>query len=247
MIALRTEAEIEKIARAGRIVALVLKETRRIVKPGITTKDLEDLALDIIHKQGAVSAFKDYEGYPAAICTSVNEQVVHAAPSGRVLKEGDIVSIDVGAKLDGYFADAAITCPVGRVSEDVAKLIRVTEKALSLAIKEAIPGNFVSDLSHAVEAYVTSNGFSIVREFVGHGIGSELHEEPQIPNFTTSNQGPQLKAGMVLAIEPMVNMGNSQVEILPDGWTAVAKDGLASAHFEHTIAVREKGNLIITK
>lgn len=247
MIALRTEAEIEKIRRAGKIVALVLRETRKIVKPGITTKDLEDLALDIIHRQGAVSAFKDYEGYPAAICTSVNEEVVHAAPSDRVLKEGDIVSIDVGAKLDGYFADAAITCPVGRVSEDAAKLIKVTEKALSLAIKEAIPGNFVSDLSHAVEAYVTSNGFSIVREFVGHGIGSELHEEPQIPNFATSNQGPQLKAGMVLAIEPMVNMGNSQVKILPDGWTAVTKDGLASAHFEHTIAVREKGSIVITK
>lgn len=247
MIALRTEAEIEKIARAGKIVALVLRETRKIVKPGITTKDLEDLALDIIRRQGAVSAFKDYEGYPAAICTSVNEEVVHAAPSDRVLKEGDIVSIDVGAKLDGYFADAAITCPVGRVSEDAARLIKVTEKALNLAIKKAIPGNFVSDLSRAVETYVTSNGFSIVREFVGHGIGSELHEEPQIPNFVTSNQGPQLKAGMVLAIEPMVNMGNSQVKILPDGWTAVTKDGLASAHFEHTIAIREKGSIVITK
>lgn len=247
MIALRTDSEIEKIARAGKIVALVLKETRKIVKPGITTKDLEDLAVDIIHKNGAVSAFKNYEGYPAAICTSVNEEIVHAAPSGRRLKEGDIVSIDVGAKLDGYFADAAITCPVGWVSEDVANLIRVTEKALSLAIKAAIPGNFVSDLSHAVEDFVTSNGFSIVREFVGHGIGSRLHEEPQIPNFTTSNQGPQLKAGMVLAIEPMVNMGNSQVEILADGWTAVTKDRLASAHFEHTIALTEKGNIVITK
>lgn len=247
MIAIRTEVEIEKIRKAGKIVGLILKSVKRIVRPGISTQELENFVVDIIEKHGAVSAFKGYEGYPAHICTSVNEEVVHARPSERKLKEGDIVSIDVGVKIDGYFADAAVTCFVGKVTKGISRLVKVTDKALKLAIKQAKPGNYVSDLSHAIETYVVSNGFSVVREFVGHGIGSRLHEDPQIPNFGPPHQGPQLKAGMVLAIEPMVNIGAAGLEILPDGWTAVTKDRLASAHFEHTIVITQNGNCIVTK
>ncbi|MBU2541871.1 MAG: type I methionyl aminopeptidase [Candidatus Omnitrophica bacterium] len=247
MITIKTAEEIELMRRAGKIVASLLKGIGRKVSPGITTVALENYALAIIEECGAVSAFKGYEGYPANICTSVNEEVVHAIPSGRVLKEGDIVSIDVGVKYQGYFADAAITCLVGRVDRRIVDLVRVTKKALAKAIDKARPGNFVSDISNAVESFVASRGFSVVREFVGHGIGKKLHEDPQIPNFGKPHMGEQLKAGMVLAIEPMVNMGAHPVEILSDGWTAVTKDRFPSAHFEHCVLITERGNAILTR
>jgi methionyl aminopeptidase len=247
MIKIRNSQEVEKIKRAGKIVAIVLKSLKNAIRPGIRTKQLEDLAVDIISKHGAISAFKDYEGYSAHICTSVNEEIVHAKPSERSLIDGDIISIDVGVNYDGFFADAATTVLVGRVDPKVIRLVRVTEKALSLGISKARPGNFVSDISHAIESFVAVNGYSVVREFVGHGIGEKLHEEPQIPNFGQPHLGPELKEGMVLAIEPMVNMGVASIEILADGWTAVTKDKMPSAHFEHTIVISKHSNFIATK
>ncbi|MEW6008910.1 MAG: type I methionyl aminopeptidase [Candidatus Omnitrophota bacterium] len=247
MIAIRTEEELRYLRQAGKIVSSVLKIIAKIIKPGITTLEIEDVAIQVISDFKAVSAFKGYEGYPASICTSINEEIVHGVPSFRVLKEGDIVSVDVGIKYEGYFADAAKTFFVGRVDKKKAKLVKVTNKALALAISKAKPANRVSDISFTVEQFVIKNGFSVVREFVGHGIGKNLHEEPQIPNFGPPHQGEELKPGMVLAIEPMVNTGVAQAEILPDGWTAVTKDRLPSAHFEHTVLITERGNEILTK
>ncbi len=247
MIAIRTEEEVVHLKKAGKIVASVLKMIAKIIKPGITTLQIEDAALQIIADNNSVSAFKDYEGYPASICTSINEEIVHCIPSRRALKDGDIVSVDVGVKYEGYFSDAAITCLVGRVDRKVTRLVKVTYKALTLAISKAKPGNRVSDISFAVEQVATNHGFSVVREFVGHGIGNKLHEDPQIPNFGPPHQGAVLEPGMVLAIEPMINMGVAQVEILSDGWTAVTKDKLPSAHFEHTVLITERGNEILTK
>jgi methionyl aminopeptidase len=243
----RTGDELERMREAGRLVGEVLAELAAIVAPGVTTADLDALAEKRIARAGAVPAFKGYHGYPATICTSINEEVIHGIPSGRrLLKDGDIISIDVGASLNGYFGDSAVTLPVGQVSEEAATLLRVTEEALYKAIERVRPGNRISDIGHAVQKHVEAYGFSVVREFVGHGIGERMHEEPQVPNYGDPGRGPRLAAGMVLAIEPMVNAGKPAVKVLGDGWTAVTCDSSLSAHFEHTVAVTADGPRILT-
>jgi len=246
VIVCKSEAEIARMRAANRLVADLLAELRSAVAPGVTTAELDTLAEARIRGAGGVPAFKGYRGYPATICASVNEQIIHGIPSDRVLVEGDIVSIDVGARLDGYCGDAAITVPVGRISEQAASLLRVTEEALYKAIERARVGARISDIGHAVQTHVEAHGFSVVREFVGHGIGVAMHEEPQIPNYGVPGHGPRLAAGMVLAIEPMVNAGKAGVRILDDGWTAVTRDGSLSAHFEHTVAVTVNGPDVLT-
>jgi methionyl aminopeptidase len=232
---------------AGRLVGEVLTELTSRVAPGVTTAELDELAEARIRRAGAVPAFKGYHGYPATICASINEEVIHGIPSGRrVLNEGDVISIDVGASLDGYFGDSAVTLAVGQVSEGAATLLRVTEESLYKAIEAVKPGGRISDIGHAVQKHVESYGFSVVREFVGHGIGQRMHEEPQIPNYGEPGRGPRLTEGMVLAIEPMVNAGKAAVKVLQDGWTAVTRDGSLSAHFEHTVAVTADGPWILT-
>ena len=232
---------------AGRLVGEVLTELASKVAPGISTAELDELAEKRIAKRGAVPAFKGYHGYPATICASINDEVIHGIPSGRrVLVEGDIISLDVGASIDGYYGDSAITLAVGRVSEEAATLLRVTEESLFKAIEQARPGRRLSDISHAVQHHVEAHGFSIVREFVGHGIGQRMHEEPQVPNYGEPGHGPRLAEGMVLAIEPMVTMGSWEVRILEDGWTAVTQDGSLAAHFEHTVAVTDDGPEVLT-
>jgi len=249
MILLKTEEQIEAIERAAQI----LVETRRVleknIRPGISTKDLDNIALEVISKEGGIPAFKGYRGYPANICVSLNEEVVHGIPSERrILKNGDIVSLDMGVNLNGYFADYAFSLPVGRIGGRIKKLLRVTKRALDLGISQAREGNFISDISWAIQNYVESNEFSVVRDFVGHGIGLSMHEEPEIPNFASSpGKGEKIRRGMVLAIETMVNMGTWEVEILSNGWTAVTKDRLPSCHFEHTVAITENGPEILTK
>jgi methionyl aminopeptidase len=223
---------------AGRLVGDVLSELATHVAPGVSTGELDVLAEKRILQAGATPAFKGYHGYPAAICASVNDEVIHGIPSGRrLLQEGDVISIDVGVLLHGYFGDSAITLPVGPVSEEAATLLRVTEEALYKAIEQMRPGKRISDIGHAVQQHVEAYGFSVVREFVGHGIGQAMHEEPQVPNYGEPGRGPRLAEGMVLAIEPMVNAGKPAVKVLADGWTAVTRDGRLSAHFEHTVAV----------
>ena len=247
MIVCRSAAELEKMREAGRLVGEVLTELAAKVAPGISTAELDELAEKRIAKRGAVPAFKGYHGYPATICASINDEVIHGIPSGRrVLVEGDIISLDVGASVDGYYGDSAITLAVGRVSEEAATLLRVTEESLFKAIEQARPGRRLSDISHAVQHHVESHGFSIVREFVGHGIGQRMHEEPQVPNYGEPGHGPRLAEGMVLAIEPMVNAGRAAVKVLADGWTAVTKDKSLSAHFEHTVAVTAGEPWILT-
>jgi methionyl aminopeptidase len=232
---------------AGRLVGDVLTELASKVAPGVTTSDLDELAEKMIAAAGATPAFKGYHGYPATICASINEEVIHGIPSRRrVLQEGDILSIDVGASLGGYFGDSAITVPVGRVTEEAASLLRVTEEALFKAIEQTRPGSRVSDIGCAVQRHVEAHGFSVVREFVGHGIGQRMHEEPQVPNYGEPGHGPRLAEGMVLAIEPMVNAGSAAVKVLSDGWTAVTRDKSLSAHFEHTVAVTGEGPWILT-
>jgi methionyl aminopeptidase len=232
---------------AGRLVGEVLTELMAHIAPGVTTADLDGLAEKRITRAGAVPAFKGYHGYPATICTSINEEVIHGIPSGRrVLNEGDVISIDVGASLDGYYGDSAMTLPVGQVSEDAARLLRVTEESLYKAIESVRSGGRISDIGHAVQHHVEAYGFSVVREFVGHGIGQRMHEEPQVPNYGEPGRGPRLSEGMVLAIEPMVNAGKPAVKVLADGWTAVTRDGSLSAHFEHTVAVTADGPWILT-
>ncbi|HIC91084.1 MAG TPA: type I methionyl aminopeptidase [Syntrophaceae bacterium] len=247
MIILKSPSEIEKMRISNTIVAEILSEIKALIKPGVTTIELNERCEWLCHKKGAIPAFKGYRGYPCSLCTSVNEEVVHGIPSKRILKEGDIISLDFGVLYDGYFGDAAITVPVGVVSEKAALLIETTEQALYLGIEKAIHNNRISDISFAVQRHVESRGFSVVRKFVGHGIGKSLHEDPQIPNFGKPGQGPRLKPGMVLAIEPMVNAGRSEVEVLSDGWTAVTKDRSLSAHFEHCIAITENGAEILSK
>ena len=238
MIVCRSAAELERMREAGRLVGEVLAELAAAVAPGVSTADLDALADTRIAKAGATAAFKGYHGYPATICASINDEVIHGIPSGRrLLRDGDLISIDVGASLDGYFGDSAITLAVGQVSEDAATLLRVTDEALYKAIGCARPGNRISDIGHAVQQHVEAYGFSVVREFVGHGIGQRMHEEPQVPNYGEPGRGPRLAEGMVLAIEPMVNAGKAAVKVLGDGWTAVTRDGSLSAHFEHTVAV----------
>lgn len=246
MIVLKSASEIAKMSLAGQIVAAALDELKRLVKPGVSTRELDMFAEAFIIKRGAKPAFKGYRNFPASLCTSINEQVVHGIPSGRVLLEGDIIGLDLGAIVDGYYGDAAVTVPAGMIDPKVEQLLKVTEEALYRGIEQVRCGNRLSDISHAVQSYVEAAGFSVVRDFVGHGIGRELHEEPQIPNLGKPGQGPRLKAGMVLAIEPMVNMGGSEVRILSDNWTAVTQDGSLSAHFEHTVVVTEDGPVILT-
>ena len=247
MIVCRSHAELEKMRAAGRLVGEVLSELSAHVAPGVTTADLDAMAEKRILAAGATPAFKGYHGYPATICASINDEVIHGIPSGRrLLKEGDIISLDVGAALDGYFGDSAITVPVGPVSEQAATLLRVTEESLFKAIEQVRPGARVSDIGHAVQAHVEAFGFSVVREFVGHGIGEKMHEEPQVPNYGERGHGPRLTEGMVLAIEPMVNAGKPAVKVLVDGWTAVTKDGSLAAHFEHTVAVTAGEPWILT-
>lgn len=247
MIVLRSEAEIAEIRKAGSIVALVLEKLKGRAKAGISTAELDRIAAEEIRKAGGKPAFKNYKGFPANICASINEVVVHGIPSAAArLDDGDIISVDVGVKYNDHYADAAITVPVGRVSEEARKLLKVTEEALLKGIDKARPGNRLSDISHSVQQYVESNGFSVVRAFVGHGIGTKIHEEPEIPNYGSPNRGPRLEPGMVLAIEPMVNAGTFDVEVLEDGWTVVTRDRALSAHFEHTIAITENGPEILT-
>ena len=245
MIILKTPDEIAVMAKASRVVAEALAVLKDAVKPGVTTDELDRLAESEIRARGAMPAFKGYRNYPKTLCASVNEQVVHGIPSKRVLKEGDIVGLDLGAIVGGFYGDSAITVGVGRIDEKTAALVRVTEESLSLAIEQAQVGNRLSDISHAVQRHVEAAGYSVVTEFVGHGIGRQLHEEPQVPNYGKPGQGPRLQAGMVLAIEPMVNMGGSAVRVLDDRWTAVTVDGSLSAHFEHTIAIQPSGPAIV--
>ena len=246
MIVLRSEDEVEVIRSAGNIIARTFEELSRHVRTGVRTKELDAIAREEILKRGGYPAFKNYRGFPANICASINEVVVHGIPSDRKLKEGDIISLDVGVKFRDYFADAAITLGVGKISEAAARLMSVTEKALYIAIESAVPGKRLSDISAKIQEHVESNGFSVVRSFVGHGIGAKIHEEPEIPNFGRAGTGPRLEPGMVLAIEPMVNAGTYEVEIMEDGWTAVTKDRKLSAHFEHTIVITKNGSEILT-
>lgn len=245
MIILKTPDEIAVMAKASRVVAEALAVLKNAVKPGVTTDELDRLAESEIRARGAMPAFKGYRNYPKTLCASVNEQVVHGIPSKRVLKEGDIVGLDLGAIVGGFYGDSAVTVGVGRIDEKTAALVRVTEESLSLAIEQAQVGNRLSDISHAVQRHVEAAGYSVVTEFVGHGIGRQLHEEPQVPNYGKPGQGPRLQAGMVLAIEPMVNLGGSAVRVLDDRWTAVTVDGSLSAHFEHTIAIQPSGPAIV--
>ncbi len=246
-IILKSPQEIEKMRRSNQIVAEILAEIKEAVRPGITTRDLEELAEELLAKKKAKPAFKGYNGFPAALCTSVNEEIVHGIPSERVLKEGDILSLDFGVIYDEFYGDAAITLPVGQVSPEAARLMRVAEEALYLAIEQARPENRLQDISAAIQRYVESQGFSVVRDFVGHGIGKHLHEKPQVPNFGLPGRGIRLRPGMTLAIEPMINAGGHEVEILEDGWTAVTKDRSLSAHFEHSVAITENGPDILSK
>jgi methionyl aminopeptidase len=246
MIVCRSNAEIEKLRRVNQLVARILAELRAMVRPGVTTQEIDAAAESMVRAAGAEPAFKGYHGYPATVCASVNEQVVHGIPSTRKLAEGDVLSLDMGAKLGGYFGDSAVTVAVGSVSDDARQLLKVTEEALFRGIDAVKPGARVSDIGAAVQAHVEAHGFSVVREFVGHGIGTELHEEPQIANYGPGGRGPRLSEGMVLAIEPMVNVGGPETKILSDHWTAVTRDGSLSAHFEHTVVVAAGGCEILT-
>jgi methionyl aminopeptidase len=247
VIVLKSPAEIQKVGVANRMVAEILAGLRGLVVPGVTLLELDAYAERETLKRKAKPAFKGYSGFPYSLCCSVNEQVVHGMPSGRVLVQGDIVSLDFGVVYGGFFGDSAITLPVGQISPQAARLIKVTEESLYQAIGLADTAHRLSDLSHAVQAHVERQGFSVVRDFVGHGIGKDLHEGPQIPNFGAPGKGPRLKAGMVLAIEPMINEKGYDVRVLQDGWTAVTCDGGLSAHFEHTVAITDNGPLILSR
>lgn len=247
MIELKNPAQIERMRTAGKIVADTLQLMRETVGPGITTGELDRIAEEYILKCGAIPTFKGYNGFPSALCTSVNEEVVHGFPGLRPLQSGDIISIDCGATFDGYVGDSAITLAVGEISEDLQKLLRVTQEALMLGIPQAIRGNRLQDISHAIQTHVEAHGLSVVRDYVGHGIGRAMHEDPQIPNYGKPGRGPRLEIGMVLAIEPMINLGTYEVRTLSDHWTVVTKDGKASAHFEHTVAITENGPEILTR
>lgn len=247
MIEIRSPEEIENIRAAGRIVHKVLSVLCKHAAPGCPTADLNRIAEELITKEGGVAAFKGYKGYPAAICTSLNDSVVHEIPSRqKVLKEGDIISFDVGVGFNGYYADAAVTTGIGRISGTARKLIDVTRKSLDVGIAQAHESNRVSDISCTIQRYVESYNFSVVRFFVGHGIGRALHEDPEIPNFGPPDKGARLKAGMIFAIEPMVNEGSHGIKVLDDGWTAVTQDGALSAHFEHTISITKEKAEILT-
>ena len=247
MIELKSPREIALMRRGGHILAEVVERLRSGVKPGMSTLEIDEDVEKFIRSRGAKPAFKGYRGFPATVCISINEEVVHGIPSAhRCVKEGDIVGLDLGCIVEGYYADCAFTLPIGEVPARVQELLDATRQSLEAGIAECRPGRRLSDVSHAIQVHVEAHGFSVVRAFVGHGIGRALHEEPQVPNFGDPGRGPQLKAGMVLAIEPMVTMGSWEVRILDDGWTAVTKDGSLAAHFEHTIAVTESGPEVLT-
>ncbi|RJE48143.1 MULTISPECIES: type I methionyl aminopeptidase [unclassified Dehalobacter] len=247
MIELKSKEQLARMRKAGRIVAETLELMRKMVAPGVTTEQLDRAAEDYIGKCNAIPAFKGYNGFPATLCTSINEEVVHGIPGLRALKSGDIISIDCGAIIDGYVGDSAITLPVGEISRELQNLLAVTEESLRCGIDQALKGNRLFDISYAVQTYVEENTMSVVRDYVGHGIGRKMHEEPQVPNFGKPGRGPRLEVGMVLAIEPMVNLGGYQVETLENQWTVVTKDRRASAHFEHTVAITENGPEILTR
>jgi methionyl aminopeptidase len=247
MILLKNREEIEKIRTASRYAAEMIHELQAYVKEGVRTTDLEAACEERLGRMDRVRpAFKGYNGFPYCLCVSVNDEVVHGMPSERTLREGDIVSIDFGVLYDGFYGDVAVTYPVGSITDKAARLLEVTEKSLYLGIDQAKEGNRLFDISHAVQSFVERNGYSVVREFVGHGIGRDLHEEPQVPNFGAKGTGPRLKAGMVIAIEPMINEGKGDIIIRENGWTAATRDGKLSAHFEHTVAVTEKGAEILS-
>ncbi len=246
MIPLKSKEDLKMLNKSGKILAKIMRKLAKFVRPGISTIEIDRIAEKLIKDEDVISAFKGYDGFPANICTSINEEVVHGIPGKRVLEEGDILGLDVGVNYKGYFSDAAVTLPVGRVDTELKKLIEVTRRALSEGIKQARVNNHLSDISYAIQKYVEANGFSVVRQFVGHGIGRNLHEDPQIPNFGLPHEGEVLKEGMVFAIEPMVNMGTWECGIADNGWTAVTKDGSASAHFEHTVAITGNGPKILT-
>lgn len=246
MIPIKSGKDLDMLRKSGKILAKVMRRLEGLIKVNISTGEIDQLAEKLILEEGAASAFKGYKGFPANICTSVNEEIVHGIPDSRRIKEGDILSLDLGINYKGYFSDLAVTLPVGKVDPQIKKLIEVTREALSVGIKQARQDNHLSDISCAIQDYVESNGFSVVKQFVGHGIGQSLHEEPEIPNFGLPHRGAMLKSGMVLAIEPMVNMGTWEAEILDNGWTAVTKDRMPSAHFEHTVAITESGPEILT-
>lgn len=247
MIILKSREEIEKMRKSSAIVAEILSEVKQMVRPGVKTIDLDRRAEELTRKKGARPAFKGYRGYPFSLCTSINCEVVHGMPSERTLKEGDILSLDFGVSFNGYYGDSAVTVPVGKVSVKAERLMEVTEKSLYLAIENVRPGKRLGDVSAAVQNHVEAAGFSIVRDYVGHGIGKDLHEDPQIPNFGTKGRGIELKPGMVFAIEPMVNEGTYEVRLLKNEWTVVTRDGKLSAHFEHTVAITENGPEILSR
>jgi methionyl aminopeptidase len=247
MIEIKTPGEIDEMRQAGRVVAGLLRHLAALVRPGLRTKELDEAASDYLAQEGAAPAFLNYRGFPATICVSVNEEVVHGIPGERKLREGDLVSLDAGAVVGGLYADAAVTLPVGTVSASAQRLSDATKRALAAGIAAATVGNRLSDISHAVQQVVEGAGFGVVREFVGHGIGRALHEEPAVPNFGSPHMGPRLQPGMALAIEPMVTLGGYNVTILPDGWTVVTNDRSLAAHFEHTIAVTEHGPEVLTR
>ena len=247
MIICKTPREIEIMREAGKIVALTHQELQKHITPGISTKELDAIAEKFILKADALPSFKGYNGFRGSICASVNEELVHGIPGERVLRDGDIISIDIGAKYNGYHGDSAWTYAVGTISEENQKLLKVTEESLFKGLEQAKPGERLSNISHAIQSYVEAHNFSIVREYVGHGVGQDLHEDPQIPHYGPPNKGPRLKPGMVLAIEPMVNAGSRYVKTLADNWTVVTVDGKTCAHFEHTIAITDNGYEILTK
>ncbi|QOR66790.1 type I methionyl aminopeptidase [Cytobacillus suaedae] len=247
MIICKTPREIEIMREAGKIVALTHQELQKHITPGISTKELDAIAENYILKADALPSFKGYNGFRGSICASVNEELVHGIPGERILRDGDIISIDIGAKYNGYHGDSAWTYAVGTISEENQKLLKVTEESLFKGLEQAKPGERLSNISHAIQSYVESQNLSIVREYVGHGVGQDLHEDPQIPHYGPPNKGPRLKPGMVLAIEPMVNAGSRYVKTLADNWTVVTVDGKMCAHFEHTIAITDNGYEILTK
>ncbi|MFB5663001.1 type I methionyl aminopeptidase [Alteribacillus sp. HJP-4] len=247
MIICKTDRELDIMREAGKIVAITHQEMQKHIQPGVTTGKLDEIADKTIRQHGAIPSFKGYNGFTGNICSSVNEELVHGIPGDRVLKDGDIISIDIGAKYNGYHGDSAWTYPVGNISKEDRRLLEVTEDSLFEGLKEAKPKERLSNISHAIQTYVEANGFSIVREYVGHGVGQSLHEDPQIPHFGPPGKGPRLKPGMVLAVEPMVNAGERYVHTLSDNWTVVTSDKKNCAHFEHTIAITDEGFEILTK
>jgi methionyl aminopeptidase len=240
------EEEISSIRKSNQIVAKILAELKRMIAPGVQTKELDEYAEARVKEMNAIPAFKGYRGYPATLCTSINEEIVHGIPSSRRLREGDIISLDFGVLYEGYYGDAAVTYPVGEITPKAKKLVKAAEETFFKGVEQMKPGKRISDISFAIQSYVESQGFSIIRAFVGHGIGLSLHEEPQVPNFGPPGRGPKLKSGMVLAIEPMIAMGDWDVEILDDNWTAITRDRSLSAHYEHTVAITEKGPEILS-